>query len=262
MQREKVRQKLPSEGFEPILGGLPIATLDMRQSTDLLISKALSARGQMDRPFFSTSANGQVIALASKDEQFKSILLAADQIHADGMPMVLLSRFLTRYPLRERVATTDLVHSVAAEAERAGLTFYFLGGTLEVNQKAVKNMSERFPKLVFAGASHGFFSPEQEPQVVEEIARLRPDILWVGLGVPFEQQFVLRNLEKLRGVGVIKTSGGLFDFVAGRNSRAPRWMQSIGLEWAYRTMLEPRRLTSRYLSTNPIALQQLLLKSR
>ena len=115
---------------------------------------------------------------------------------------------------------------------------------------------------MLAGASDGYCSAEQEAGIVDEIARLQPDILWIGLGVPLEQQFVARNIEKLRGVGVIKTSGGLFDFLAGKNSRAPKWMQNVGLEWAYRTILEPRRLALRYLSTNPVALQQLLTNSR
>jgi len=80
--------------------------------------------------------------------------------------------------------------------------------------------------------------------------------------VPLEQQFVARNIDKLTGVGVIKTSGGLFDFISGKNSRAPAWMQNVGLEWLYRTILEPRRLLSRYLKTNPIALWQIMFNSR
>lgn len=244
------------------LGGLPVTTRNMEQSSKHFIAQAIAARGQKALPFYSTSANGQVIALAAKDEAFRSLLLSADEIHADGMPMVLLSRLLTRNPIHERVATTDLVHAVAAEAELAGVSFYFLGGTPEVSQRAVEAMRQKYPKLIFAGASDGYFSAEQEAGIVDEIARLQPDILWIGLGVPLEQQFVARNIEKLRGVGVIKTSGGLFDFLAGKNSRAPKWMQNVGLEWAYRTILEPRRLALRYLSTNPVALQQLLTNSR
>lgn len=245
-----------------VLGGLPITTRDMQQSSKHLVVQAISARGQKARPYYSTSANGQVIALAAKDEEFKSLVMSADEIHADGMPMVLLSRLLTRNPIRERVATTDLVHAVAAEAELAGLSFYFLGGTPEVSQRAVECMRQKYPKLIFAGASDGYFSAEQEASIAEDIARLKPDFLWIGLGVPLEQQFVARHIETLRGVGVIKTSGGLFDFLAGKNRRAPRWMQNVGLEWVYRTILEPRRLAFRYLSTNPVALQQLLTNSR
>ena len=70
--------------------------------------------------------------------------------------------------------------------------------------------------------------------MVAAINAVRPDILWLGLGVPAEQRFALRHREHLRGVGVIKTSGGLFDFLSGKNRRAPEWMQAAGLEWAFR----------------------------
>ena len=72
----------------------------------------------------------------------------------------------------------------------------------------------------------------------------------------------MRNRDRLRGVGLIKTSGGLFDYLSGKNSRAPDWMQKAGLEWAYRTFLEPRRLAGRYFVTNPHALFLLLTRTK
>ena len=119
----------------------------------------------------------------------------------------------------------------------------------------------RYPRLRIAGYRSGYFSADEEREVVAQINAARPDILWVGMGAPAEQRFCLRNRARLSNVGLIKTSGGLFDFVSGRNSRAPGWMQAIGLEWAYRMALEPRRLAYRYLTTNPHA-AYLLLTSR
>jgi exopolysaccharide biosynthesis WecB/TagA/CpsF family protein len=82
------------------------------------------------------------------------------------------------------------------------------------------------------------------------------------MGAPVEQLFAMRNRDRLRQVGIIKTSGGLFDFLSGRNRRAPKWVQAIGLEWAFRTLLEPRRLVGRYMVTNPHALFLLLTQTR
>lgn len=244
------------------LGGLPILAVNLRDAAQILVDAALRARGRNQLPFYSTSANGHVIALAYDDVAFQDLILAADQIHADGMPMVLLSRFVCKHPLPERVATTDLVHVVAELAEKSGTSFYFLGGTEEVNSLAVANMKAKYPNLVFAGARDGYFSRDEEQRVAAEIVAQKPDILWIGLGVPNEQEFVHRNLERFRGVGVIKTSGGLFDFLAGKNTRAPEWMQKIGMEWLYRLKLEPKRLFLRYLITNPVALWRLLFFSR
>ncbi len=246
-----------------VLGGLPIANIGLQETAEQFVGIALDARTRQGLPFYSTSANGQVIAMAAKDPEFKKLLLHADQIHADGMPMVMLSRYVSKEPLSERVATTDLVHAVAKEAEKKGVTFYFLGARADINKNAVERMKTFYPKLQFAGASHGYFtSDEDEKAVIEEINRVQPDILWIGLGVPGEQKFVARNIDKLHGVGVIKTSGGLFDFLSGKNSRAPEWMQNLGLEWLYRTFLEPRRLAWRYLVTNPVALCEILMNSK
>ncbi len=97
---------------------------------------------------------------------------------------------------------------------------------------------------------------------VDEINALAPDYLWVALGVPYEQAFVEEFTPRLSNVGVIKTSGGLFNFLSGSRARAPQWMQELGLEWAWRIWLEPRRLFWRYLTTNPRALYLLFNKSR
>ena len=120
-------------GDATTIGGLPITALGMQASARCLIDAALGARGLGQRPFYATSANGQVIALARSDAAFRSLLLAADQIHADGMPMVLLSPLVSQAPLPERVATTDLVHAVATLAQKDGVSFSFLGGTTSAN---------------------------------------------------------------------------------------------------------------------------------
>lgn len=243
------------------LGRLTIAQVDARISAHGFAAEAMSRRGTGGRPFYSTSANGQVLALCGKDEGFLELMRGADQIHADGMPMVLYSKYFSKRPLPERVATTDLVHEVAEIAQESGLTFYFLGASEEVNASAVEKMKSLYPNLKFAGRRNGYFKRDQEEQVIAEINAAKPDILWIGLGVPLEQQFVARNIDRLTGVGVIKTSGGLFDFLSGKNSRAPNWMQRAGLEWIYRIWLEPRRLAMRYITTNPQAIGALIRHS-
>ncbi|MEW9807768.1 WecB/TagA/CpsF family glycosyltransferase [Mesorhizobium marinum] len=243
------------------LGRLPIAQTDIESSAKGFVAHALTKRGNAGRPFYSTSANGQVLALCGSDAGFLALMRKADQIHADGMPMVLYSRMFSKRPLAERVATTDLVHAVASRAAEAGISFYFLGASEDVNARAVEVMQARYPGLVFAGRRNGYFGRDEEAGIVDAINAARPDILWIGLGVPLEQEFVDRNLEKLTGVGVIKTSGGLFDFISGKNKRAPAWMQKAGLEWVYRAWLEPRRLAVRYLTTNPKAIGALIRHS-
>lgn len=240
------------------IGGLPISWTNRETAAEVLMAQALARRGSPSRPFYSTSANGQVIVMCSEDQQVRQEFLVADQILADGMPMVWLARLKHRLPANERVATTDLFHDVAERAEASGATFYILGSDEPTNIEAVKQIKAEYPKLAVVGRRNGYFNLDEETGIINEINKLEPDFLWVGMGVPREQAFVSRNIERLTNVGVIKTSGGLFDFLSLKRSRAPKWMQTLGLEWLYRTMLEPRRLGPRYLRTNHKALLKML----
>jgi exopolysaccharide biosynthesis WecB/TagA/CpsF family protein len=245
------------------LGPLPIDAVDLQETAQAFIDYCLSAeRVRAERPIYSTSVNGQVISLCARDRKLAAMFLSADSINADGQPMVFLSRYLCANPLPERVATSDLFPVVARLAAKSGATFYMLGGSEEVNQKAVGASLAAYPGLRIVGRRNGYFSPAEEAEIVEEIARLRPDVLWLSLGVPLEQQFCMRNLGALRGVGIVKTSGGLFDFISLVKSRAPLWIQKAGLEWLYRLAREPRRLFVRYALTNPHALFLMLRSLR
>lgn len=243
------------------IGGLPITVTDRAGAAETMCRVALERRGKGGRPLFVTSANGQVLAMCDRDPAIRDLFLAADVIHADGMPMVFASRLLTSHPLPERVATTDLVHDVMARSHRDGLRSFLFGARPEINAAAIANLHRLYPHAPEIQGHHGYFDETEEDAMVECIATAAPDILWIGLGVPKEQEFVLRNLHRLGTVGVIKTSGGLFDFLAGARRRAPLALQKIGLEWAWRALLEPRRLGSRYLDTNFTALRLLLTRT-
>lgn len=244
------------------LGGLPITIADRGDVAKAFVDWAMSARNNQNRPFYSTSANGQVMAMCAEDKEMLDDFLFADQIVADGMPMVIYSKLFGAGKLPERVATTDLFHDVAMLAAECGASFYMLGADEVSNLIATQKTEEKYPELEIAGRRNGYFSEQEEADVVAEINDCKPDILWVSMGVPREQRFIREHIDNLKNVGVIKTSGGLFDFLSERNSRAPRWMQLLGFEWAYRAALEPTRLGPRYLLTNPQALKLLFTRSQ
>ena len=125
-------------------------------------------------------------------------------------------------PLPERVATTDLFYVVARKAQAAGLTFYMFGADEAENAAAVANVRKMYPDLRIVGRCHGYLRGEALRDKVDEINALAPDYLWVALGVPYEQAFVEEFTPRLSNVGVIKTSGGLFNFLSGSRPRAPR----------------------------------------
>jgi exopolysaccharide biosynthesis WecB/TagA/CpsF family protein len=241
------------------LGGLPIAALDRAETADLMIAAAQER--PLGRPLVMTSANGEVLSRCRNEPRIAGLFTAADLISADGQPLVIASRLIGGATLPERVATTDLFHDVAARAQALGVSFYLFGATEEENRRACQNALARFPRLNIVGRSHGYFDGAALEARVDEIATLAPDILWVAFGVPREQEFCARYAARLKSVAVIKTSGGLFNFLSGARLRAPRWMQRGGLEWAFRLAQEPRRLFWRYALTSPHAIY-LLARSR
>jgi exopolysaccharide biosynthesis WecB/TagA/CpsF family protein len=243
------------------LGGLRIAVLDLEQTADFMIELVFPQR-RLTRPLYLTSANGEVLTRCSTEPTTDRLFRTADLINADGQPLVAASRLRSPLGLPERVATTDLFHVVAGKAETANLSFYMFGADEAENAAAVANVRRMYPKLRIVGQSHGYLRGDALRAKVDEINELAPDYLWVALGVPYEQAFVAEFTSRLNKVGVIKTSGGLFNFLSGSRTRAPRWMQDAGLEWVWRIWLEPRRLFWRYLTTNPRALYLLLDRGR
>lgn len=243
------------------VGGLRLAVLDLEQTASFMIDMVYPRR-RISRPVYLTSANGEVLSRCATEPMTDRLFRAADLINADGQPLVTMSKLKLQEPLPERVATTDLFHVVARKAQAAGLTFYMLGADEAENEAAVATVRTLYPKLKIVGHSHGYLRGEALRSKVDEINALAPDYLWVALGVPHEQNFVEEFMPRLCNVGVIKTSGGLFNFLSGSRPRAPKWMQAIGLEWAWRVWLEPRRLFWRYLITNPRALYLLLHQTK
>ncbi|MHC2465154.1 WecB/TagA/CpsF family glycosyltransferase [Bradyrhizobium embrapense] len=243
------------------VGGLRLAVLDREQTADFMV-EAVYPKRRINRPLYLTSANGEVLSRCSTEPMTDRLFRAADLINADGQPLVMVSKLRSPNPLPERVATTDLFHDVARKAEELGLTFYLFGANEAENKAAIANVRRAYPALKIVGYSHGYLRGEALRAKVDEINALAPDFLWVALGVPYEQAFVDEFMSRLGNVGVIKTSGGLFNFLSGSRPRAPRWMQIVGLEWAWRLWLEPRRLFWRYLTTNPHALYLLFNRTR
>jgi len=246
-----------------MLGGLPVVVADRPETAKAMVDEALKRRGLWRSPAYMTSTNGEVTYRCAVDPVARELFMQADTIHADGMPHVFVSRIKCDVALPERVATSDLFYDVTREAAARGATMFMLGASETANRLAAQRVMERHPELRLVGHRHGFFADEQdEIAVCRQIAELAPDILWVSMGVPREQTFVVRHRHRLASVGIVKTSGGLFDFVAGLKPRAPVWMQNAGLEWLWRVGLEPRRLGWRYLKTNPYAMYLLLTQSR
>ncbi|MCS6885920.1 MAG: WecB/TagA/CpsF family glycosyltransferase [Acidobacteriota bacterium] len=194
-----------------------------------------------------TVVNASKIVLAHKDEQLRRIIESSHIVTADGMSVVWASR-LFGPGLKERVTGVDTFERLLVLAEQRGYSLYLLGAMPQVIECLVDKLRKRHPGLRIVGSSDGYFADSDK--VIAEIKSLQPDILVVAMGSPRQEKWLAANLHLL-GVPFCIGVGGSFDHLAGFRSRAPNWMQRLGLEWLYRLLCEPKRLWKRYLLGNP-----------
>ncbi len=116
-----------------------------------------------------------------------------------------------------------------------------------------------YPEVTVSGCHHGYFSPEEEPEVIARINRSGADLLLVAFGAPRQDIWIDEHLEKT-GAKVAMGVGGLFDFYSGNTARAPLWMREMGMEWLFRFTQEPGRLWKRYFVGNGVFLYRVMLE--
>ncbi len=198
----------------------------------------------------ATSVHGLIEA--HRDLEFRRILNQATVVTPDGMPLVWFGR-LARQRLMERVYGPSLMKRVCALSAQYRLRHFFYGGVPGVADDLGQRMASEFPGLQVAGTyCPPFRSLRQEE--LDHIARVingsAADVVWVGLSTPKQERWISAVRERLRAK-LLGSVGAAFDFYTDRVPQAPRWMQTSGLEWAYRLAQEPRRLWRRYAYNNP-----------
>jgi len=175
---------------------------------------------------------------------------SSDIVGVDGMGIVWAGRVLG-LPINSRVTGVDLLNELLAACAKEGFKPYFLGATPEVLHHAVQYSHKMYPSLVFAGFRDGYFSKEQEADIVREICSSGADCLFIGMPTPRKERFLAAHRDEL-GVPFIMGVGGSFDILGGTVKRAPASLQRFGLEWLYRIYQEPRRMWWRYAKTNTV----------
>lgn len=232
------------------VGGVPTAIVTEAELIDLMVEDCVSYRAEkLEQPVTVLDINGQGLSMYAQDSAYAATLDSADIVHADGQFIVWISNLNRGTAVPERTATTDLFMVAAEAAAKEGLRVYLLGATVETVEACAMTLERNYPGLQIVGYRDGYFSEDEEADVIAQINVCDADIVWVGLGKPKEQLFTHRVKSQLN-CAWIATCGGCFNFVIGNYSRAPVWMQKAGLEWLHRMATGPRYLIGRYLYTN------------
>lgn len=193
------------------------------------------------------TVNVAILMMMRGDRRLQKFVDDAAIVVADGQPIVWCARWFG-HALPERVTGVDLVDAICERAARVDKSIYLLGATEEIVAGLAHRLRERHSTLRIDFAD-GYFTKANAEARADRIRAAGADILFVGMGVPRQEIFIEEQWDRL-GVGMAIGVGGSFDVLAGLRSRAPVWVQKLGMEWFYRLIQEPRRLFMRYLITN------------
>jgi N-acetylglucosaminyldiphosphoundecaprenol N-acetyl-beta-D-mannosaminyltransferase len=199
---------------------------------------------------------------AHKDPRLREVLNSADLFCPDGIAPVWISR-LRDLPLPGRVPGPDLLARFAARGNQTGYRSFFYGDTEETLAALKQRLERLHPGHRVVGTLSPAFrelGPEEERAMVRQINEARPDVLWVGLGLPKQEWWIYRNLGALR-VPVVVGVGAAFRLVSGEVKRAPSWVGEAGLEWLWRLAMEPGKLWRRDFVDGPRFLYRALAET-
>jgi N-acetylglucosaminyldiphosphoundecaprenol N-acetyl-beta-D-mannosaminyltransferase len=191
------------------------------------------------RPHQVTTVNPEFIMTAQEDPSFAQILNRAHLNLPDGQGLIWAASLLG-VSLRERVTGVDTVVRLAQLSAEKGYSIFLLGAGEGVAAAAAQELQRRFPRLEIAGTYAGSPAPEEDDRITERIRRANPHLLLVAYGAPHQEKWISRNMGRV-AVPVSMGVGGAFDFVSGAATRAPHWVQRLGLEWLYRLAHQPWR---------------------
>lgn len=194
-----------------------------------------------DTPRHIVTADASMAVIARRDRELAQIVENADIVTPDGAGILQASRLL-RMPLASKVSGVDMVGDVCRLSAEKGYKIFFLGAAPGVADEAACNLEAKYPDAKIVGARDGYFKPADEPQIVAQIKAASPDVLFVAFGIPKQEKWITKYKAEL-GVPVSVGIGGSFDVYSGRVKRAPVWMQNCSLEWLYRLMSNPKKIT-------------------
>ncbi len=232
------------------IGGMRIDAGTYASSTALITRWAAEPDGQA-RSRYVAIANVHLTMEAHDSDEYRALINQSALVTSDGMPLVWVLRRRGHHAA-ERVYGPTLMLHVCEAAATQGLPVALFGGSPDVLAQLTRTLLARFPKLSIACAispPFGPISPELDADYCEQLKRSGARILFVGLGCPKQERWMAAHQGRIPAVmlGV----GAAFNFHAGHVRQAPAWMQRLGLEWAFRLAMEPRRLWRRYLWHNP-----------
>ncbi|HCQ90443.1 MAG TPA: glycosyltransferase [Clostridium sp.] len=187
------------------------------------------------------SGNPEILNLGLTDETlFRSFTDNNSVIIPDGIGTVIASK-LVKTPVKEKIAGIEVMEELIKYCEGEEKPVYLLGTSQENLNECVNKLKIKYPKINIVGSHNGYFDMNSCDYIVEEIKDKSPYALFIAMGAPRQENFIIKYMEELP-CNIFMGVGGSFDVISGKVNRAPKWMINLGLEWLYRTIKEPWRI--------------------
>lgn len=204
--------------------------------------------------------NQHYLNLAYEDHLYKDLLNKLDVVHVDGVGVFLAILFLSGFKITTpRITGSDFYLLLLEQIELKNLLLYILGDTEEVLNKAQKVILDQHPKIKIVGIHHGFIDTD-DYRIVEDIKSKNPDVIFVGLGVIKQEQWIDRWHNEFSESKIIAIGGGL-RAIGGDRSRGLKLIQKMGFEWFIRLVMEPKKVWKRYLVGIPLFILRIIRES-
>lgn len=187
---------------------------------------------------FIVNINPEIAVTNYKNQKFKEKLNEQKYQIPDGSGIVWASK-KKKGNIKERITGIDLMIKICEKSQEFSSKIYLYGGQDETADKAKFELEKQFPNIEIVGTDNGY---EDEKKIVEKLKNTKVDILFVGLGSPKQEEFILKHKEELKNINILMPVGGSFDVISKSKKRAPEWMQKCNLEWLYRLFKEPKRI--------------------
>lgn len=192
---------------------------------------------EQNNQVFIVNINPEIAINNYKNESFKKILNEQKYQIPDGSGIVWASK-LRKGEIKQRIAGIELMEKICKEAQKFSSKIYLYGSEEGIAQQAKEELEKSYPNINIVGVCNGYCEEEEVAQKIEE---MKPDIVFVGLGSPKQEEFIIKYRDKLKSVKILMPVGGSFDVISKNKKRAPKWMIKRNLEWLYRLIKEPRR---------------------
>lgn len=214
--------------------GISVSKMNMQETTNYIIEAI-----QQNKPHQVVTINPIMVMMALEDPEFMTIMQRAELIIPDGTGIVWAAKYNGK-PVKERVPGCDLLYELMKIGESYRWRVFLLGASPEVIAETARRLKAAYPLIEIVGYHDGFFTPEEDQRIVEEIGRAKPQILFVASQLDKQEPWIHRYRDQLN-IPIMMGVGGSFDVIAGKVKRAPRAFQKLRLEWFYRLLKEPTR---------------------